>query len=359
MADERLGTESLYSRILKKPEFTSVVGVLGVFLVFFMIAEDAMFTLEGVLSWTEQAALIGIIAVGACLLMIGGEFDLSVGSMIGFSGIIMAIMTVEYGIPAWISIITAFIVASGIGFLNGYIVVKTKLPSFIVTLASLFILRGLTVAISRLLTDQTLVGGVKEASEGDWLASLFGGEAFTGLFTYFAEMGMIATYDDGTPVVTGIKMLLVWWIALTVIGVVILRLTKYGNWIYATGGDEQASKNMGVPTDKVKILLFMATAVCATIFAACQVFDYGSADAQRGLLKEFEAIIAVVMGGALLTGGYGTVIGASLGALIFGIVNIGISYTAIDSDWFRVFLGMMLLGAVMLSNSVRKKIMRS
>ena len=244
MADERLGTESLYSRILKKPEFTSVVGVLGVFLVFFMIAEDAMFTLEGVLSWTEQAALIGIIAVGACLLMIGGEFDLSVGSMIGFSGIIMAIMTVEYGIPAWISIITAFIIASGIGFLNGYIVVKTKLPSFIVTLASLFILRGLTVAISRLLTDQTLVGGVKEASEGDWLASLFGGEAFTGLFTYFAEMGMIATYDDGTPVVTGIKMLLVWWIALTVIGVVILRLTKYGNWIYATGGDEQASKNM-------------------------------------------------------------------------------------------------------------------
>ncbi|NQY22921.1 MAG: ABC transporter permease [Campylobacteraceae bacterium] len=359
MADERLGTESLYSRILKKPEFTSVVGVLGVFLVFFMIAEDAMFTLEGVLSWTEQAALIGIIAVGACLLMIGGEFDLSVGSMIGFSGIIMAIMTVEYGIPAWISIITAFIIASGIGFLNGYIVVKTKLPSFIVTLASLFILRGLTVAISRLLTDQTLVGGVKEASEGDWLASLFGGEAFTGLFTYFAEMGMIATYDDGTPVVTGIKMLLVWWIALTVIGVVILRLTKYGNWIYATGGDEQASKNMGVPTDKVKILLFMGTAVCATIFAACQVFDYGSADAQRGLLKEFEAIIAVVMGGALLTGGYGTVIGASLGALIFGIVNIGISYTSIDSDWFRVFLGLMLLGAVMLSNSVRKKIMRS
>ena len=329
------------------------------FLVFFMIAEDAMFTLEGVLSWTEQAALIGIIAVGACLLMIGGEFDLSVGSMIGFSGIIMAIMTVEYGIPAWISIITAFIIASGIGFLNGYIVVKTKLPSFIVTLASLFILRGLTVAISRLLTDQTLVGGVKEASEGDWLASLFGGEAFTGLFTYFAEMGMIATYDDGTPVVTGIKMLLVWWIALTVIGVVILRLTKYGNWIYATGGDEQASKNMGVPTDKVKILLFMGTAVCATIFAACQVFDYGSADAQRGLLKEFEAIIAVVMGGALLTGGYGTVIGASLGALIFGIVNIGISYTSIDSDWFRVFLGLMLLGAVMLSNSVRKKIMRS
>ena len=359
MSDERLNEESLFSKIFKKPEFTSVVGVVSVFLVFFMIADDAMFSLEGVLSWTEQAALIGILAVGACLLMISGEFDLSVGSMIGFSGIIMAIMTVEYGIPAWISIISAFIIACGLGFLNGYIVVKTKLPSFIVTLASLFILRGLTIAISRLLTGQTLVGGVKEVAQDDWLASLFGGEALTSVFIYLADIGIIEKFSDGTPVVTGVKMLLIWWIGLTVVGVVILRLTKYGNWIYATGGDEQASKNMGVPTDKVKIILFMTTAFCATVFAACQVFDYGSADAQRGLLKEFEAIIAVVMGGALLTGGYGTVIGASLGALIFGIVNIGISYTAIDSDWFRVFLGMMLLGAVMLSNIVRKKIMRS
>ena len=359
MVDERISEESFFSKVFKKPEFTSVVGVIGVFLVFFGIADESMFRLEGVLSWTEQAALIGILAVGACLLMIGGEFDLSVGSMIGFSGIIMAIMTVEYGFPAWISITTAFVIACGIGFINGYIVVKTKLPSFIVTLASLFVLRGLTVAVSRLLTDQTLVGGVKEASEGDWIASLFGGEAFTSVFIYLGNMGIIDTFDDGTPVVTGIKMLLVWWFGLTIVGVVILRLTKYGNWIYATGGDEQASKNMGVPTDKVKILLFMGTAFCATVFAACQVFDYGSADAQRGLLKEFEAIIAVVMGGALLTGGYGTVIGASLGALIFGIVNIGISYTSIDSDWFRVFLGLMLLAAVMLSNSVRKKIMRS
>jgi simple sugar transport system permease protein len=359
MVDERLKRESLFSIIMKKPEFTSVAGVIGVFIIFFFIAQDAMFSGEGILSWTEQAALIGILAVGACLLMISGEFDLSVGSMIGFSGMIMAIMTVQYGIPAWISIITAFIIACGVGFLNGYIVVKTKVPSFIVTLASLFILRGLTVAISRLLTNQTLVGGVKDASEGDWLASLFGGEAFSGIFTIFANWGWVDTYPDGTPVISGIKMVLLWWIGLTIVGVFVLRLTKYGNWIYSTGGDEQASKNMGVPTDKVKIMLFMLTAFCATVFAACQVFDYGSADAQRGLLKEFEAIIAVVMGGALLTGGYGTVIGASLGALIFGIVNIGISYTSIDSDWFRVFLGMMLLGAVMLSNSVRKKIMRS
>lgn len=358
MLDERLSKESFFLIILKRPEFTSVIGVISVFLIFFFTADDAMFSAEGVLSWTEQSALIGILAVGVCLLMLGGEFDLSVGSMIGFSGMVMAIMTVEFNIAPWISIICAFIIACSIGFLNGYIVIKTKLPSFIVTLASLFILRGLTVALSRLLTGQTLVGGVKEHASGDWLASLFGGEAFTGLFKYLADMGIMETFPDGEPVITGIKMLLIWWVVLTVICVVLLRRTKYGNWIYATGGDEQASKNMGVPTDKVKIALFMFTAFCATVFAACQVFDYGSADAQRGLLKEFEAIIAVVMGGALLTGGYGTVIGAFFGALIFGIINIGISYTAIDSDWFRVFLGLILLGAVMLSNSVRKRIMR-
>ncbi len=358
MSDERLKEESFFSIIFKKPEFTSVIGVIGVFLVFFFIAEDSMFSLEGSLSWIEQSALIGILAIGVCLLMIGGEFDLSIGSMIGFAGMVMSILVVEYQVPAYISIILTFILASCIGFLNGYLVIKTKLPSFIVTLGSLFILRGLTVAISRILTDQTLVSGVKDAAQGDFLASLFGGEAFSSIFLWLAKSGIIEAYEDGTPVVTGIKMLIVWWIALTVIGVILLRLTKYGNWIYATGGDEQASKNMGVPTNKVKISLFIGTAICATIFAACQVFDYGSADAQRGLLKEFEAIIAVVMGGALLTGGYGTVIGASLGALIFGIVNIGISYTGIDSDWFRVFLGVMLLAAVMLSNSVRKKVMR-
>lgn len=358
MADERLKQETTLLKILRRPEFPPVFGVVLVFAVFLTLASGDMFSLEGVMSWTEQAALIGILAVGVCLLMIAGEFDLSVGSMIGFAGMMMAILIVEFQMNPSLAIVLTLCVALGIGFLNGYLVIKTRLPSFIVTLGSLFILRGLTVALSRLLTNQTLVSGVNSHTEGSILAAFFGGETFTALFSFLAKIGIIATYDDGTPIVTGIKMVVVWWIGLTIVGVIILRLTKYGNWIYATGGDEQASKNMGVPTDRVKICLFMLTALCASIFAACQVFDYGSADAQRGVLKEFEAIIAVVMGGALLTGGYGTVIGASLGALIFGVVNIGISYTGIDSDYFRVFLGCMLLAAVVFSDSVRKKVMR-
>lgn len=358
MADERLKKETIFLKILKKPEFPPVFGAILVFVIFFFLADNRMFSLEGTLSWVEQAALIGILAVGVCLLMIAGEFDLSIGSMIGFAGMMMAILIVEFNINASLAIFITFIVSLAIGFLNGYLVVKTKLPSFIVTLGSLFILRGLTVALSRLLTNQTLVSGVNEHSSDSVLATFFGGETFTSLFSFLAKYGLIATYNDGTPVVAGIKMIIVWWIALTIFGVILLRLTKYGNWIYATGGDEQASKNMGVPTHKVKISLFMLSALCATIFAACQVFDYGSADAQRGLQKEFEAIIAVVMGGALLTGGYGTVVGAFIGALIFGVVNIGIGYTGIDNDYFRVFLGCMLLAAVVFSDSVRKKVMR-
>jgi len=132
--------------------------------------------------------------------------------------------------------------------------------------------------------------------------------------------------------------------------------TRYGNWIFAVGGDARAARNVGVPVDKVKIALFMFTAFCATVFAACQVADIGSAAADRGMLKEFEAIIAAVIGGALLTGGYGSVIGACFGALIFGVVQIGITYTDINSDWFRVFLGLMLLIAVLFNNYVRKRL---
>jgi simple sugar transport system permease protein len=111
-----------------------------------------------------------------------------------------------------------------------------------------------------------------------------------------------------------------------------------------------------VPVAKVKIALFMFTAFCATLFAALQVCDIGSAAADRGVQKEFEAIIAAVIGGTLLTGGYGSVIGACVGALIFGVVQIGITYTNASSDLFRVFLGLMLLIAVIFNNYVRRRV---
>ncbi|BCL69289.1 putative Ribose/xylose/arabinose/galactoside ABC-type transport system, permease component [Vibrio nigripulchritudo MADA3029] len=355
--DERVRKVSTLNRLLSRPELGAVSGTILVFLFFAIVAWDSgMFNADGIMNWTTVSAQLGIIAVGACLLMIAGEFDLSIGSMIGFAGMMIAIPSVYWGWPVWLAIIFAFVGAMAIGFVNGYIVVKTGLPSFIVSLAFLFILRGLTIALSIMLTNKTILSGVSEVAEGDILAAAFGGQIGTGFFQWLANIGLIETYSDGSPIVSGIPMVVVWWFLITAVCSFVLLRTRFGNWIFAAGGDANAAKNVGVPTEKVKISLFMFTAFCATVFAACQVLEFGSAAADRGLLKEFEAIIAAVIGGALLTGGYGSVIGAFFGALIFGVVQMGIFFTGVDSDWFRVFLGVMLLIAVLFNNFIRKKV---
>ena len=132
--------------------------------------------------------------------------------------------------------------------------------------------------------------------------------------------------------------------------------TPVGNWIFASGGDKTAASNSGVPVKQVKVSLFMLTACCAALVAIITVMDAGSTDARRGFQKEFEAIIAAVIGGCLLTGGYGSAIGAFFGAIIFGMVVIGLTYTRIDQDWYQVFLGAMLLMAVLFNNFIRKRV---
>jgi simple sugar transport system permease protein len=352
---------SKFSVALLRPDLGAIVGVVLVFLFFFLVARDTgMFSLEGSMNWGIVSSQFIIIAVGACLLMIAGEFDLSVGSMIGFAGIIIAVTSVVWGWPVWLSILIAFVVSMSIGALIGYITVKTNLPSFIVSLAFLYILRGMTIFIAIISTKKTIIGGVTEVAENDWLAPVFGGKIFTGVFDWLAEQGIIQTFVAGTkagqPVVSGIPMMMVWAIGLVIFAHFLLTKTRFGNWIYASGGDAQAARHIGVPVNRVKILMFVFTAFCATVFATTQVIEFGSASADRGILKEFEAIISVVIGGALLTGGYGSVIGAALGAVIFGVVQQGLFFIGVESSLFRVFLGVLLLLAVILNTHVRKLI---
>ena len=359
VTDERIKEFSPLRKALIRPELGSIVGTAAVFTFFILFAFDSgMFNSRGVLNWSIVSAQFVIIAVGACLLMIAGEFDLSVGSMIGFAGMMIAIFTVKLGWPAWIAIIVTFVLCISIGALNGFIVIRTGLPSFIVTLALLFILRGLTIFLPQIIVRKTIIGGVKDVSEGDWLVVLFDGKILTGFFSWLADVGLIDTFERGTragqPVVNGIPMLIIWAIILMLFGHFLLTRTQFGNWIFAAGGDAEAARNSGVPVNKVKILMFMMTAFCATVFATCQVMEFGSAGADRGLLKEFEAIIAVVIGGALLTGGYGSVIGAALGALIFGVVQQGLFFAGVESSLFRVFLGVILLFAVILNTYIRR-----
>ncbi|WP_193142713.1 ABC transporter permease [Meridianimarinicoccus sp. MJW13] len=361
VADERVKEMSAMRRALIRPELGGIVGTIAVFTFFLLFALDSgMFNSQGILNWSTVSAQFMIIAVGACLLMIAGEFDLSVGSMIGFSGMMIAILSVTFGWPVWSAIIVTFVVCIAIGALNGYIVIRTGLPSFIVTLAFLFILRGFTIYLPQTIERKTIIGGVRDVAEGDWLAAIFGGKILGGLFTWMGNNGMIATFSRGTregqPVVDGIPMLIVWAIVLVIFGHFLLTKTRFGNWIFAAGGDAEAARNSGVPVNRVKILMFMFTAFCAVVFATCQVMEFGSAGADRGLLKEFEAIIAVVIGGALLTGGYGSVLGAALGALIFGVVQQGLFFAGVESSLFRVFLGIILLFAVVLNTYIRRLI---
>lgn len=360
-ADERVGTTSRTKQLFGRPEFASISGTVLVFAFFIITAGDSgMFNLDGVVNWMQVASYLGIIAIGACLLMIAGEFDLSIGSMIGFAGMMIAIPTIYFQWPLWAAIVFAFAGSMALGWLNGYIVIKTRLPSFIVTLAFLFILRGLTLALSIMFANRTIVSGVGDLAANDWLASLlFQGNVATGLFHWLGAHGWIAVLDDGSPLVKGIPKVIAWWIVLAAGAAFVLSRTRFGNWMFAVGGDANAAKNVGVPVRKVKISLFVFTAFCACLFATLQVCDIGSAAADRGMQKEFEAIIAAVIGGALLTGGYGSVVGACFGALIFGVVQIGITYTNINSDWFRVFLGVMLLIAVLFNNFVRSRVTES
>ena len=353
--DERLRRRSRMRSWFARPELGSLGGAVLVFLFFAITARGTgMFAADGVISWATVSAQLAILAVGAALLMIAGEFDLSIGSMIGFAGMMIVIPTVHYGVPLGLSLVIAFAGALLVGYVNGIIVVRTRLPSFIVTLAFLFILRGLTIALSVLFTNRTIVGGLRTYSEPSVLGWLFGGKAGAPLFAALADHGVIGKLPSGAPVVGGVPMVIIWALVLVAIAGFVLNRTPVGNWIFAAGGDANAARSMGVPVARVKIGLFMLSASLATLYAACQVMEFGSAAADRGLLKEFEAIIAAVIGGCLLTGGYGSVMGAALGALIFGVVQIGILFTGINNDWFRVFLGLMLLIAVLFNTYVRR-----
>ncbi len=337
-ADERLLETSLLSRLVARPELGAVAGALVVWIFFAVIAGDRGFlSLGGAATYLEVSAELGILAIAVALLMIGGEFDLSVGSMIGASGMLLTILSVQYGWSLWAALIAVLAFAVLAGLFNGYLVIRTGLPSFIVTLATLFIFRGATIGLTRLITGRTQIGGLSRVPGYDSAHTVFASEISIG--------------GAGFPIS------IVWWIGLAGIATWVLRRTAFGNWIYGAGGDAHAARSAGVPVARVKVTLFVLTAVAASLVGVIQTVAFTGADVLRGELREFFAIIVVVIGGTLLTGGYGSAIGAIFGALIFGMVRQGIVFSGVDADWFQVFLGGMLLLAVLINNWVRRRAM--
>jgi simple sugar transport system permease protein len=297
---------------------------------FAVLAGPAFRGVEGTAAVLNAAAPLGILAVAVALLMIGGEFDLSVGSIIGVAGMTVMLLTRQAGWPLWPAVGTAILVSLAIGLANGLLVVRTGLPSFIVTLGTLFALRGLTIAVSRLITRRTQLGGLDEVPG------------------YESARLLLASTPVGP-----FRAAVLWWLVLAALGTWVLLRTRWGNWIYASGGGAEAARRAGVPVSMVKVGLFVTTALAACLVGVIQAVRFTGADALRGESQEFHAIIAAVIGGTLLTGGYGSALGAVLGALIFGMVQQGIVISGVDADWFQVFLGVMLLAAVLVNERVR------
>jgi simple sugar transport system permease protein len=265
--------------------------------------------------------------------MIGGEFDLSAGAMTGSTGLLLGLLTTEWGFSMWPAIVVTFAFAACIGLFNGLMVMKTGLPSFIVTLATFFILQGVNLGFTKVITGTVRVAGLTEVPGFHSAATILSS-------TFWAPHNF--------------RISVIWWIAITALATWMLARMRFGNWVFAVGGDANAARNVGVPVQRVKVLLFMTVSCAAALVGIMIALRLGSVQAGQGIGEEFTYIIAAVVGGCLLTGGYGSAIGASLGALIVGMAFIGIQFAGWNTDWRFLFLGVILLMAVLVNNLVRR-----
>ncbi len=334
-ADERLVAVGPLTRLLTRPDIGALLGAVAVFFAFGYFARGVDWLGDpGIAAtWTDQAAQYGIVAVPVALLMIGGEFDLSAGVMIGSSGLLLGYLTTFQNMNVWPAIVLVLLFGLVIGLVNGLTVVRTKLPSFIVTLATFFVLQGVNAALTLKLTGQTAIQNIDTAS------------GFNAAHKFFA--GGLTHYD--------FKVKVLWWIAITVVGAWLLAKSRFGNWIYSAGGDPNAARNVGVPVARTKILLFMMTSATAALMGIIEALELRSMQASEGIGLEFIFIICAVVGGCLLTGGFGSVIGTFFGAAMLGMVQLGIVDAQWDSNWTFTFQGGILFAAVLLNTLIRSR----
>lgn len=322
----------LLSRLLARPELGAFAAAVAIFIFFFLVAEPFR-TLPALSTVLYASSTIGIVAVGVSLLMIGGEFDLSAGVSVVTAALASAIISYELSANMWVGAVTSLAIMLAIGFANGYLVVRTGIPSFLITLSMFFILQGLNLGVTRLVTGSVATRNVSDLDGFASAQAVFASE--------FALGGVT------------IRVTVLWWIFFVAAASWILLRTRVGNWIYASGGNAASARAVGVPVMKVKIGLFMGVAFLAWFYGQHLLFSFSTVQSGQGVGNEFLYIIAAVVGGALLTGGYGSAVGSAIGAFIFGMTTQGIVYAGWDASWFFAFLGGMLLLAVLVNLYVR------
>jgi len=325
-------TRSLAARILTRPEIGAVAAAIAIFIFFFAIAPPFR-TFPSFATVLYASSTIGIVAVGVALLMIGGEFDLSAGVSVVTCALTAALITYQLSLNVWAGVLISLLVALAIGFVNGYLVIRTGIPSFLITLSTFFMLRGVNLGVTKAVTGTVASDNVSELDGFGLAHAIFASDINLGFMT--------------------VKITVLWWLLFVAIGTWVLLRTRVGNWIFASGGNAASARAVGVPVAKVKIGLFMAVAVLGWFLGMHLLFNFSSVQSGLGIGNEFIYIIAAVVGGTLLTGGYGSVIGAAVGAFIFGMTTQGIVFAGFDPNWFYTFLGAMLLLAVLVNLYVK------
>lgn len=332
--DERVSRRSPLRKLLGRPELGALVGAIVLFVIFAAFA-PVFLTPAAQANILYSASTLGIMAVGVTLLMIGGEFDLSTGVAAISSGLVASLFSWYFVTNVWVGVGLALLVSLLIGFLNGLIFIKSKLPSFIVTLAMFFMLAGLNLALTRLIGGSVSSPPISEM------------DGFASAQAVFASSVSIGGVDVNATVFI--------WIGMVLVATWLLMRTRVGNWIYAVGGDAESARAVDVPVTATKIGLFMGVGFCAWVLGMHLLFGFDTMQSGEGVGNEFFYIIAAVIGGTLLTGGYGTAIGGAIGAFIFGMAQRGIVYAEWNADWFKFFLGLMLLVATVINLYVKKR----
>lgn len=321
------------SRLIRRPELASALGALVIF-IFFMIVAPAFRSIDAFATTLYASSTLGIVALAVGLLMIGDEFDLSSGVAVTTAALAATMLNYNLGLNSWVGAFLSLIVALGIGALNGYLVTRTGIASFLITLAAFLMLQGLNLAVTKLITGQVATPRISDMQGFDSAEMVFAGAV-----TIFG---------------VNVRVTVFWWIFFVILASILLFKTKFGNWIFAVGGNQESARAVGVPVRRVKITLFMFVGFAAWFVGMHTLFAFDSIQAGNGVGNEFLYIIAAVIGGCALTGGRGTAIGTAIGALIFGMTNQGIVYAGWNPDWFKFFLGAMLLFAVLVNSSFGK-----
>jgi ribose/xylose/arabinose/galactoside ABC-type transport system permease subunit len=267
-----------------------------------------------------SAVQFGVVGLGVTVLMIAGEFDLSVASVYSLCPMVMASLWVDHGFNVFLALGLALLLALAIGLINGFATLMLGIPSFIITLATALFWAGVSL---------NLTGGYPISYFGD-----------------SPVMSWLGTAEIGH---SKISVSILWLGAFALILALVLRTTAVGNWVFASGGDSRAARAMGVPVGAVKVGCFLLSSILAALTGIIQFGSFGSATPTQGSDLALTAIVVAVVGGGSLMGGRGSIMGAVLAAIVLGMSYTGLVLSGVSTTWFQSFVGFLLLFAVIIN----------